>query len=210
LPEPTDPSRAEFDDATDSDSSSTQWAGDPVDGYTAEPNLPGPSVPDSAKIRVPASEHPAAVDVVRGLLLALLAVPVGVALWLILWQWGFIASIVFFAVAYLAVRLYRIGARRTLVVPAAVWGIVAIIVATLVLSLLAEIWAELLRASGFGLGDALTSARFWAAYGRLISTPSVWTDELPTIVLSLVFAALGSYRTILRLVREAKGSTARR
>ena len=48
-------------------------------------------------------------NVQRGVIFALIVLPLGIVAWDILWSVGFVASIVAFGVAWAAVRLYRIG-----------------------------------------------------------------------------------------------------
>src|SRR3954449_9323889 len=61
---------------------------------------------------LPSSSSPPAENLQRGVIFALIALPAGVIVWDILWGFGFVASIVAFGVAYLAVRLYRFGSGR--------------------------------------------------------------------------------------------------
>src|SRR3982750_2359813 len=74
-------------------------------------------------------------NVGRGTLFALLAVPAGVAVWLILWKFGFIASIVGFGVVWAAVQLYVRGSGGVISRVGAV-AILGIVVVTLLLSFL--------------------------------------------------------------------------
>src|SRR3954466_11455210 len=48
-------------------------------------------------------------DVNRGTVVALLALPIGVIVWVLIWTLGIIASIVTLGVAYAAMFLYRLG-----------------------------------------------------------------------------------------------------
>lgn len=48
----------------------------------------------------------------RGRLLALLIIPAGIALWVLLWKAGFIASLAAFGIAYGALWLFQSGAKR--------------------------------------------------------------------------------------------------
>jgi lysylphosphatidylglycerol synthetase-like protein (DUF2156 family) len=141
-------------------------------------------------------------------MLALLVIPIGVVLWVLLWESGFIASIVSLAVAAGATYLYRLGSGRTRIVPAAVWAIVGIIVVTLVLSILAGIAVDLVNAAGLDVTTALGSSRFWAAYAQLLGEGSLWSQLSTTLLLSVAFAALGCFQTIRRLARESRASQA--
>lgn len=167
------------------------------------PGVAIPGAPAVAAARPVIAPAPTADNIVRGLLLALVVIPVGVIVWVLLWQAGFIASIVSFGVAYGATYLYRLGSGGTRIVTSAVWGIVAIVVVTLVLSLLGGIAYELVHEAGAGWA-VLTEPGFWDVFGRVIVDPHVWSQLGTTVALAVVFTALGCFRTILRLVRESK------
>ncbi|MFF1632876.1 hypothetical protein [Leifsonia sp. NPDC058248] len=142
--------------------------------------------------------------VARGIALALLVVPVGVVAWTLLWNVGFIASIVSYGVAFAAVRLYRLGSRAR-VTRASFWAILAIIVVTVVLSLLAGIFTDAVRFVGIPLMQALTEPRFWNEYwSNVFTNPDLWSAYLPQILLALAFATLGCYRTIRTLAGESR------
>ena len=66
----------------------------------------------SDALATPAPYLPVRENVGRGAPAALVTVPVGVIAWVIVWGFGFVASIVGFVVALLALRLYLWGAGR--------------------------------------------------------------------------------------------------
>ncbi|WP_223690335.1 hypothetical protein [Leifsonia poae] len=142
--------------------------------------------------------------VIRGLALALLVIPVGMVLWALLWNIGFIASIVSYGVAFGAVWLYRIGSKAR-VTRAAFWALLGIIVVTVVLSLLAGIFTDAARFVDIPLTQALTDPEFWGLYWQNIFTNAqLWSTYLPQILLALAFGALGCYRTIRALAVESR------
>ncbi|MFF9561811.1 hypothetical protein ACF1AJ_00545 [Leifsonia sp. NPDC014704] len=140
----------------------------------------------------------------RGLALALVIIPAGVIAWTVLWNIGFIASIVSWGVAAGAVWLYRAGSKAR-VTRGAFWGLVAIVVVTVVLSLLAGIFTDLVSAVGIPLTQALTDADFWALFAdNIFNNGELWQAYLPQVVLALAFAFLGCFWTMRRLARESR------
>ncbi|MFB9747956.1 hypothetical protein [Leifsonia shinshuensis] len=140
----------------------------------------------------------------RGLALALLIIPAGVIAWTVLWNIGFIASIVSWGVAIGAVRLYRFGSKAR-VTRGAFWGIIAIVAVTLVLSLLAGIYSDLISTLKIPLGDALTDSRVWSLFAdNLFTNGDLWQAYLPTVGLALLFAVLGCFTTLRRVSQESR------
>jgi len=147
-------------------------------------------------------------NVVRGLLLALVVIPVGAAAWVLLWNFGFIASIVSFGIAWAAVRLYRVGSGAP-ITRGAFWGIIGIIIVALVVSFLAAIASDLITATGLSWSTALTSDRFWSVYwDNIFANPKLWSAYLPNILMMILFGALGCFGTIRRLSRESRARAA--
>ncbi|GAA1443682.1 hypothetical protein [Leifsonia poae] len=174
------------------DDQSTTVPAEPVaPEVSVPPELVGPAVPEPERVA-------------RGLALALVVIPVGVAAWVLLWNIGFIASIVSYGVSFGAVWLYRVGSKAR-VTRASFWGVLAIIVVTVVLSLGAGIFSDLVQAVGIPLSEALSEPQFWSLFWRNIFTNGdLWSAYLPQIVLALAFAALGCYRTIRMLANESR------
>lgn len=140
----------------------------------------------------------------RGIALALLIIPVGIIVWTVLWNFGFVASIVSWGVALGAVWLYRVGSKAR-VTRGAFGGIVAIVVVTVVLSLLAGIFTDLASAVGIPLTEALTRSEFWQLFAdNVFTNGEMWQAYLPQVGLALLFAALGCFTTMRRLSREAR------
>ena len=140
----------------------------------------------------------------RGIALALLIIPAGVIVWTVLWNIGFIASIVTWGVAVGAVWLYRAGSKAR-VTRGAFWGIIAIVAVTIVLSLLAGIFADLVAVLKIPLGDALTDGRVWSLFwDNLFTNGDMWQSYLPSVLLALLFAVLGCFTTLRRASRESR------
>ncbi|MBO1738928.1 hypothetical protein [Leifsonia sp. TF02-11] len=140
----------------------------------------------------------------RGIALALLVIPVGVVVWTLLWQIGFIASIVSWGVAIAAIWLYRRGSKAR-VTPAAAGGIIAIVVVTVVLSLLAGMFTDLVSAIQVPLQDAITDPKVWGLFvDNLLSNGEMWQAYLPQVLIALVFAFLGCFTTLRRVSRESR------
>ncbi|MGO4534406.1 hypothetical protein [Leifsonia sp. 2MCAF36] len=140
----------------------------------------------------------------RGLALALVIIPAGVIAWTILWNVGFIASIVSWGVAVGAVWLYRVGSRAR-VTRGAFWGIVAIVAVTVVLSFLAGIFTDIVGVASIPFGEALTSPDFWQVYAdNVFGNADMWQAYLPQVLFALLFAVLGCFMTFRRLSRESR------
>jgi hypothetical protein len=163
------------------------------------PSYPPPVVANDASAR----RAPTGGDIGRGLALALLVVPVGVVLWVLLWEGGVVASLVSLLVAYGATYLYRVGSRRTRVVRASVWGIIGIVFLTLVLSVLSGLAVDLAKAGQVDVFTALGLPGFWDAYGRLLGNGAMWSQLSTTLIVAVLLAALGCFGTTRRLLRES-------
>lgn len=151
--------------------------------------------PPSAPPVAPAPVAPPA-NVGRGALLALATIPLGVALWVVLWGFGFIASIVAALVAFLAVRLYVLGAGRLTRTGAFV--VLAVTVVTLALAFVGGIaWDAATAVSEEGdlsAWGALTAPGFWSWFAEIL--PEVLPDYGTDIAWAAGFGALGSFTTL--------------
>jgi hypothetical protein len=139
-------------------------------------------------------------NVGKGTLFALLAVPAGVAVWLILWKFGFIASIVGFGVVWAAVQLYVRGSGGAISRLGA-FIILGIVIVTLLLSFFAgmvyDVAEEVGKASSLTTWEAFTHDRFWSFFW------DVFSDILPEyrgdFLFAAGFGALGAF-SMLRAV----------
>ncbi|WP_020077100.1 hypothetical protein [Cryocola sp. 340MFSha3.1] len=183
-------------------------AGVPAEAPAATPaadaDAPSAAAYPSAESLAPGGPLTQQERVGRGLALALVIIPAGVIAWTILWNIGFIASIVSWGVAAGAVWLYRAGSKAR-VTRGAFWGLVAIVVVTVVLSLLAGIFTDLVSAVGIPLTQALTDPDFWGLFAdNIFNNGELWQAYLPQVVLALAFAFLGCFWTMRRLARESR------
>ncbi|MFF2053315.1 hypothetical protein ACFVU2_17070 [Leifsonia sp. NPDC058194] len=176
-----------------------------TDATDSAPGAPNEAVPTPEAAAAPtAGPFTEGERVARGIALALLIIPVGVVAWTILWNIGFIASIVSWGVAVGALWLYRVGSKAR-VTRGAFWGIVAIVVVTVALCLLAGIFSELAGAVDIPLVEALTRPEFWRLFAEnIFDNPEMWQAYLPQVGLALLFAALGCFMTFRRLSQESR------
>jgi hypothetical protein len=149
-------------------------------------------------------------NTVRGALLALLVVPVGIFVYCLIASVGVVASIVSFGVAFGAVWLYQRGAGG-FISRAGAWVIAVIIVGTIALSLYVNYVYVVARALAKELPEVFGST-WWVA----LNTPGFWPffnehigalvqATVVNIVLSVVLGILGSYRTLVRVFRATSG-----
>lgn len=149
-----------------------------------------------------AAVEPGHEQVGRGLLFSLGSILVGIALTLLLWQLGFIASITSFALAYAAIWLYTKGAGAP---PAkGALGVVTVIVIGVALSLLSVVVADALSYLGQEYPDASIAEKFdFVTYN--LGRAELWQEYTTDALMYLLFAALGTFGLIRQLGR-AKGA----
>jgi hypothetical protein len=135
-------------------------------------------------------------NIVAGSILALLAIPVGVVLLVLLSSIGVFASIVGFAVSFAALWLYR-RASGGIISRIGAWIVTLIVLATLLLG----IWASMVVAFAGGLGKLsnIGLPGFWDQFGRDLPANINWLF----VVLVLVFGILGSFRMLGRAFATA-------
>jgi hypothetical protein len=142
----------------------------------------------------------------KGFVYALAAVVVGVVAWVILWRFGFIASIVAFGLSAGAVWLYQKGAGADVDKKGA--GIViGLVLAGLVLAFLAgmmsDAWDVYTSADIKGTGS-LFSAEFWSFFTGNLGSSELWNAYLPDIGMAVLFGALGCFGVIKDLIDKQK------
>lgn len=130
----------------------------------------------------------------KGLLVSLLVIPVGVALWVILWSWGFIASIVSFGIAWGAIWLYRAGSGRSWPTTRDAWLLFAVILIGVILAFLGGIVSDIWLGYSevYGSEAVLLSGDFFSVTAEVLSDPEVWSEYTTDIIISLAFAILGA------------------
>jgi hypothetical protein len=143
-------------------------------------------------------QQPPVENVVAGSILALVIIPVGAALIAVISNIGFFASFVSFLFALGAVALYRIGSGGVISRTGA-WIITAIVVATTLLG----IWLSLVVGFAGGLGKLSNIGLdgFWPEFNA--DLPKILNQELIFLVLTVLFAAFGSFRTLRNAFRTA-------
>jgi hypothetical protein len=172
----------------------------PHDPATARP------APDPVGVQPLASQVHSSqpVEIVpRGILFSLAAIPLGIAASVLIWKLGFVASISSFLMAGAAAFLYVRGARTTPrkgMVP-----LVAVILVGVAASFFAIVASDLVDAYG-------TPAAQEAGYDSVVSFVSanlfygpVLKEYTTDLVMFLVFAALGVFGTMRRLLGARKG-----
>jgi hypothetical protein len=152
---------------------------------------------------------PPAEKIGRGVLLALVALPVGVAAWLLIWSWGYIASIVALGVAILALFLYRLGSGGrvgklgALAVTLITVGTIAIaFYAGLVFDAATAIAAEV----GLSWVDVVTHPLFPETFSAMLAENS--DSIVGDAVLAVIFTALGAGGVLFGVFRETKARAA--
>jgi hypothetical protein len=149
--------------------------------------------------QAPLTPTPPTEDVVKGAMFALVALPVGVILLAVLSSVGFVASIVGYAVAAIALRLYRRGSGG-FISRAGAWAVTGVVV----LTLLVGIWVSLVVDAAGGLGhlDRISNPNFWPIFSYYF--PSLVKDQGLFILLILAFAGFGSFRILGRAFSTAR------
>jgi len=142
----------------------------------------------------------------RGALFALGGPLVGIIAWVIVWQVGFIASIVAFLMAWLTIKLFRLGAggidRKSLniVLPYIVAGLLLAILASMADDAAHFVMKQNELAGFSDFWFVITKPDFWDFwFYNLTHNSLVWKDFIGSILASLALAALGTYSTIKSL-----------
>jgi hypothetical protein len=164
-------------------------------GEYRQAGIPGGAVP---------APQPAREDLVRGTLFSLVAIPGGVILWLILWNMGFIASIVGFLVAAGAARLYVAGSGGSLS-RRGVWVIAAVTLATVLVSFLGSIWVDMARAMEVSPLAQLVDPQAWDLFAlNVTGNPELLELYAGDFAMALLFSALGCFFTLRRLFGQTR------
>jgi hypothetical protein len=136
-------------------------------------------------------------NVPRGTLLALLIIPAGIIVWIILWQFGLIASLVAFGIALGALWLYRFGSGGRISRAGAV-RVTIITVVALLLAFLSGLVADVLpmyaNQRNIDFVSALTSGEFWSFFGNAVDNN--FGDVVVQLVIALIFGALGCFSVL--------------
>ncbi|NUU32722.1 hypothetical protein [Arthrobacter sp. C9C5] len=157
------------------------------------------------RVRTESLEHS-----VRGTVFALAVIPVGVGLWLILWKLGWMGSIVAFVTAAGAARLYiagsTVGSGGTMPRRGA-WVVVAVTVATVLLSFLGGIWLDLADYLGGSPLALLFEPEAWDLLGYNLANNADLVEGLKgEFLMALLFSALGCFFTLRQLFAQSRRS----
>ncbi|WP_125612733.1 hypothetical protein [Specibacter cremeus] len=137
-------------------------------------------------------------DLVRGTVFAAIAIPLGVLLWLIIWNFGVVASIVAWLVAFAAGRLYALGAGHP--TRRGAWIVVAVTVVTLVLAFLGGMWLDMVKELGLNPVDAVFDTATWGLFAdNLTNNAELWSAYTKDILMAAAFCALGCFFTLRRI-----------
>ena len=137
----------------------------------------------------------------RGVGYLLLMIPLGVAVWLFVWQIGIVTSLVPVGIALGAVYLYRYGSGGSMS-GRGLFSVSAVVILTVALGLagsfvfdayrnypLSQSSGGVFEQLGVAFGDADFWHWFWLAF---VSSSTTWEAWIPNILIALFFAALGA------------------
>ena len=147
------------------------------------------------------AEVPPVEDVNRGTVLALLAIPAGVIVWVIIWSIGVILSAVTYGVALLALFLYTRGSGG-LIGRAGAIRVTIITLVTVALSIVAGLVSQVaLSVAHFGHVspiEALSAPQFPSAFQSYLEGG----DWVFSVLIGVVFAILGCYSVLRNAFRN--------
>lgn len=146
-------------------------------------------------------------NLVRGLLLSLLTIPVGIIVFSVIYNLGFIASIVALGVAFAAFFLYRLGSGGRV----SMRGAVVIALVTIVTLVLAFIVAQytviavaLAGVWGISWVEVLTSPEFPGIAGEILADPTVSGEVAGDAAFTFIFGLLGCGAILFNVFRAAR------
>lgn len=204
--------RADFDARKESTSFGQ---GEPGYGQRWPDGAPWPDSSDHRQAQLPALPLPrvrteSLEHMLRGTVFALAMVPVGVALWLILWKMGWMASIVAFVTAAGAAKLYIAGSTvgsGGSITRRGAWVVVAVTVATVLLSFLGTIWLDLADYLGASPLALLFEPEAWDLLGYNLTSNADLIEGLKgEFLMALLFSALGCFFTLRQLFAQSRRS----
>lgn len=170
--------------------------------------MPKASIEEVTNTPVSLSVHE---NVRRGALLSLLAIPVGIIFWVALWKFGFVASFVSFAIAWLAVHLYKFGAKVSVSRRTAPY-VLGVIVVGVVLAFLSGMASDAVefyaQETGLDQWSALLEADYWVFFfENVFANGELWSSYVLDLVIAVVFAILGCFGVVKDLFSSKGAST---
>jgi len=191
--------------------------GVPASGQPAVPPVPSAGYGASGAVAGAAAgaAGPAAVlppeNVLRGSLLALLALPAGVIVFTLIWNLGFISAIIGFGVAFLAFFLYRFGSGGRISMKGAAI-ITAITLGTLIVSFIFANVSDIatVYAQTFGISwiEVMLAPDFAPLAIGLLTSPEGFAAIAGNAALTLLFGALGCFTVLRGAFKEARTASA--
>ncbi|WP_051389311.1 hypothetical protein [Arthrobacter sp. 35W] len=146
-------------------------------------------------------------DVLRGAIFASIVIPLGVLAWMIIWNFGFVASLVAWVVAFGAARMYGHGAGHP--TRRGVWVVLGIVLVTMTLAFVGGMWLDMINQFGMSPVQALTDGEMWDVFGtNLIDNPELWESYSKDILMAALFSALGCFFTLRKLFASTSAATA--
>lgn len=186
-------------------------SGNPAEESAAESSVTPPAEPFAAAAEpfaVQAEPLPPE-NLVRGLLLSLLAVPAGILVFVLIWNLGFIASIVGFGVAFAAFFLYRLGSGGRVSMRGAV-VIALVTIVTLVLAFIAAevftVAGEIAKVNDVSVTEVLASPELFGFVVNVLTSPEIAGALAGDAVMTLLFGAIGCFAVLRGAFREAKSA----
>lgn len=146
-------------------------------------------------------------DVNRGTVLALLTVPAGVIVWVLIWSIGIILSAVTYGVALLAMWLYtrgsggsigRAGAVRVTVIT------LATVAVSIVAGIISDVALSISRLAHVSPIEALSASQFNSVLANYIEG-GTW---VVSVLIGIAFAILGCYSILRNAFRATAAPTA--
>jgi hypothetical protein len=150
-------------------------------------------------------------DVTRGTVLALLAIPAGIIVFVLIWSIGFIASAVTLGVAFLARFLYLLGSGGVIGRAGAV-RVTVITISTVIASIIAGLVSDVAIGIGQVMSispiEALMSPQFSTVFAAYVGDPDAQSSLIPSVLLALGFGALGCFSLLRGTFRAAAAPAA--
>ncbi|MDI2036554.1 hypothetical protein [Paenarthrobacter nitroguajacolicus] len=144
-------------------------------------------------------------DVGRGTIFALAALPIGVILWMVIWGFGWMSSLVTFAAAVMAAKFYVAGAGS--LSRKGVWVVAAVTTATALLSFVGGVWLDAVQYLGREPLAMVLDSEPWSLIGNgLAYNPDFVGFYMKDFLLALLFGALGCFFTLRQLFAATKAA----
>jgi hypothetical protein len=143
-------------------------------------------------------------NVLRGAIAALLIVPIGVTVWVLIGLTGWVVGFVSFGIAWGAFGLYRLGSggivgrRGAVVVTIVTLGTVCLAIFT---NIVAQVAIGLGEGAGISALDAFFNDQFWPTFSFIIDQPDVQSELVPGILIGLAIGVLGCFSSLRNALR---------